>query len=45
MTGIIISIICTWSLGTEFSGYADGVYVSNNPLEGFSYQKHNPFSL
>jgi len=30
--------------GTEFSGYADGVYVSNNPLEGFSYQKHNPFS-
>ncbi len=29
---------------TEFSGYADGVYVSNSPLEGFEYQKHNPFS-
>ena len=30
--------------GTEFSGYADGVYVSDNPLSGFSYQKQNPFS-
>ncbi|MBN2745828.1 MAG: family 43 glycosylhydrolase [Bacteroidales bacterium] len=30
--------------GTEFSGYADGVYTSNHPLEGFVYQKHNPFS-
>lgn len=30
--------------GTEFSGYADGVYVSENPLEGYAYQKHNPFS-
>ena len=29
---------------TEFSGYADGVYVSNNPLEGFAYQSHNPFA-
>ncbi|MDN3606182.1 discoidin domain-containing protein [Kaistella yonginensis] len=29
---------------TEFSGYADGVYVSNNPLDGYEYQKHNPFS-
>lgn len=29
---------------TEFSGYADGVYVSNNPLNGFEYQSHNPFS-
>ncbi|MEB8330338.1 discoidin domain-containing protein [Flavobacteriaceae bacterium KMM 6897] len=29
---------------TEFSGYADGVYVSDNPLEGFQYQSHNPFS-
>ncbi|MDO9260391.1 MAG: discoidin domain-containing protein, partial [Flavobacteriaceae bacterium] len=29
---------------TEFSGYADGVYVSDNPLEGFQYQTHNPFS-
>lgn len=30
--------------GTEFSGYADGVYVSNDPLDGFAYQSHNPFS-
>ncbi len=30
--------------GTEFSGYADGVYVSENPLDGFVYQRHNPFS-
>lgn len=30
--------------GTEFSGYADGVYVSNHTLEGFEYQLHNPFS-
>ena len=30
--------------GTEFSGYADGVMVSKNPLGGFRYQKHNPFS-
>jgi hypothetical protein len=30
--------------GTEFSGYADGVYVGNNPLGPFKYQKHNPFS-
>lgn len=29
---------------TEFSGYSDGVYVSKNPLEGFEYQQHNPFS-
>ncbi|SEF58687.1 F5/8 type C domain-containing protein [Halpernia humi] len=29
---------------TEFSGYADGVYVSKDPLEGFEYQKNNPFS-
>lgn len=29
---------------TEFSGYADGVYVSNDPLEGFAYQSHNPFA-
>lgn len=29
---------------TEFSGYADGVFVSNEPLDGFGYQKHNPFS-
>ncbi|AJW62138.1 F5/8 type C domain protein [Elizabethkingia miricola] len=30
--------------GTEFSGYGDGVYVSDKPLEGFTYQSHNPFS-
>ncbi len=30
--------------GTEFSGYADGVYVSDDPLRRFQYQKHNPFS-
>ncbi len=29
---------------TEFSGYADGVYVSDSPLEGFAYQRHNPFA-
>lgn len=30
--------------GTEFSGYADGVYVSKDPLDRFEYQQHNPFS-
>ncbi len=30
--------------GTEFSGYADGVYVGNNPLGPFEYQPFNPFS-
>ena len=29
---------------TEFSGYADGVFVSSDPLLGFAYQAHNPFS-
>ena len=29
---------------TEFSGYADGVYTSKNPLDAFTYQSHNPFS-
>ncbi len=29
---------------TEFSGYADGVYVSKDPLHGFQHQQHNPFS-
>lgn len=29
--------------GTEFSGYADGVYVSDQPLGPFTYQAHNPF--
>jgi len=30
--------------GTEFSGYADGVYVSENPLGPFEYQRHNPYA-
>lgn len=30
--------------GTEFNVYGDGVYVGDNPLGPFSYQKHNPFS-
>jgi len=30
--------------GTEFSGYADGVYVGDGPLGPFEYQSHNPFS-
>jgi hypothetical protein len=29
--------------GTEFSGYADGVYVADQPLGPFTYQEHNPF--
>tara|TARA_R110002167_G_scaffold129337_2_gene312199 strand:- start:484 stop:2241 length:1758 start_codon:yes stop_codon:yes gene_type:complete len=29
---------------TEFSGYADGVYVSDAPLDLMTYQSHNPFS-
>lgn len=29
--------------GTEFSGYADGVYTASSPLGPFTYQKHNPF--
>lgn len=29
---------------TEFSGYADGVFVSKDPLDSFAYQPHNPFS-
>ena len=28
--------------GTEFKVYGDGVYVSDNPLGPFVYQKHNP---
>jgi xylan 1,4-beta-xylosidase len=31
--------------GTEFKGYADGVYVSDKPIGPFEYQKSNPFSL
>ena len=30
--------------GTEFSGYADGVYVGEKPLGPFEYQSFNPFS-
>lgn len=30
--------------GTEFKVYADGVYVSDNPLGPFVYQQHNPMS-
>jgi len=30
--------------GTEFSGYADGVYVSDRPLGPFEYQRHNPYA-
>lgn len=30
--------------GTEFSGYADGVYVSDKPMGPFAYQAHNPVS-
>lgn len=30
--------------GTEFSGYADGVYVGDRPLGPFKYQAHNPMS-
>ena len=30
--------------GTEFSGYADGVYVSDKPLGPWTYQAHNPMS-
>lgn len=29
--------------GTEFSGYADGVYTSSSPLGPWTYQTHNPF--
>ncbi|MET0242806.1 MAG: family 43 glycosylhydrolase, partial [Flavitalea sp.] len=31
--------------GTEFSGYGDGVYVSDKPMGPFTYQAHNPFSF
>jgi hypothetical protein len=30
--------------GTEFSGYADGVFVGDAPLGPFQYQPHNPVS-
>lgn len=31
--------------GTEFSGYADGVYVGDGPLGPFEYQAHNPVAM
>lgn len=31
--------------GTEFSGYGDGVYISEHPLGPFRYQDHNPFAM
>lgn len=31
--------------GTEFSGYSDGVVVSDHPLGPFQPQAHNPFSF
>lgn len=30
--------------GTEFKSYADGVYVSDNPLGPFTYASYSPFS-
>jgi hypothetical protein len=30
--------------GTEFSGYADGVYIGDSPLGPFTYQAHNPIT-
>lgn len=30
--------------GTEFKSYADGVYISDNPLGPFNLQSHNPFA-
>ncbi|MDQ6529166.1 family 43 glycosylhydrolase [Flavobacterium sp. LHD-85] len=30
--------------GTEFKGYANGVYVGDKPLGPFTYQPHNPMS-
>lgn len=30
--------------GTEFSGYGDGVYISDKPMGPWEYQSFNPFS-
>ena len=30
--------------GTEYNIYADGVYVSDRPLDGFCYAENNPYS-
>lgn len=32
------------SPGTEFNVYGDGVYVADNPMGPYTYQKHNPVS-
>ena len=31
--------------GTQFKGYADGVYISDNPAGPFRYAENNPFSI
>jgi hypothetical protein len=33
------------AVGVEFFTYADGIYVSDNPLGPFTYSPHNPFSF
>lgn len=30
--------------GTEYNVYGDGVYISEDPLKGFTYAKNNPYS-
>lgn len=30
--------------GTQFKSYADGMYISDNPLGSFKLSEHNPFS-
>lgn len=31
--------------GTELDWYSDGYYVSDNPMTGFTFDTHNPFSM
>jgi len=33
------------AVGVEFHTYADGIYVSDNPLGPFKYSPHNPYSF
>ena len=33
------------SPGTQYRTYADGVYVSDNPLGPFTYQEYSPYSI
>jgi hypothetical protein len=33
------------AVGVEFVTYADGIYVSDNPLGPFKYSPHNPFTI